>query len=527
MKSDLAETNSPQRHHLVGYGVFLILALPILAAGYFAYDRMNRDLTDLAVSRRQAITDLAANALKTKLDRLVDIGVSLAAAQNVRTSALNNQWPATMSAITRLQGFPALSDDFIDRIVVTDENGIEQGAYPENSVEIGRNLSFREWFQPVAKDNLPYYLSSAYHRTATPQYNIVAVAVPVRDDHNALQAIIVLEVPVYRFLDLSNSVEVGPNGFAYFVDQKGQVIAHPKYDLKNGELVDYSSIPAVQAAFREEKGINVFYNQIENEERLTAYRQIQKYHWAVIVQQPIASAFQERDGILNNVRAAIFIIIIIAGIIAYAFMRGFKHRNAGGIGPGSPEGGFTLIELLVVIGIIIVLSVVVVIVLNPTELLKQSRDSRRLSDMRTLKTALNLYVVDVRTPNLATGGLGYNACYLSTPQSNGTTAAKCGVFSGTYSSGNASTTAALLRNIDGTGWLPVDLTQISAGTPVSALPIDPINNSSTYYAYAATSTWQYELNTFLESSKYTNNLINDGGDNVNVYETGNRPGLNL
>src|ERR1700677_2137794 len=56
--------------------------------------------------------------------------------------------------------------------------------------------------------------------------------------------------------------------------------------------------------------------------------------------------------------------------------------------------GFTLIELLVVIAIIAILSVVVILTLNPAELLRQNRDSSRLSDMTTLNDAVSLYSQD-------------------------------------------------------------------------------------------------------------------------------------
>ena len=59
--------------------------------------------------------------------------------------------------------------------------------------------------------------------------------------------------------------------------------------------------------------------------------------------------------------------------------------------------GFTLIELLVVIAIIAVLAVVVVLTLNPAELLRQARDSNRLSDFATMKSAISLYATDVAT----------------------------------------------------------------------------------------------------------------------------------
>jgi prepilin-type N-terminal cleavage/methylation domain-containing protein len=45
------------------------------------------------------------------------------------------------------------------------------------------------------------------------------------------------------------------------------------------------------------------------------------------------------------------------------------------------RSGFTLIELLIVIAIIAILSVVVVLALNPAEMLRESRDNNRVSDM--------------------------------------------------------------------------------------------------------------------------------------------------
>ena len=70
------------------------------------------------------------------------------------------------------------------------------------------------------------------------------------------------------------------------------------------------------------------------------------------------------------------------------------------------------------------------------------------------------------------------------------------------------------------------------GAPISALPIDPINQTSTgnYYTYVTGGSW--ELNTRLESNKYAYNPDNsqtisriDGGNNDYLYEIGTN--LNL
>ena len=56
--------------------------------------------------------------------------------------------------------------------------------------------------------------------------------------------------------------------------------------------------------------------------------------------------------------------------------------------------GFTLIELLVVIAILAVLAVAVTLILNPAELVRQGRDSTRLSDIGTVHRAIGLYFAD-------------------------------------------------------------------------------------------------------------------------------------
>src|ERR1700735_5064577 len=84
----------------------------------------------------------------------------------------------------------------------------------------------------------------------------------------------------------------------------------------------------------------------------------------------------------------------------------------------SQQDAFTLIELLVVIAIIAILSVVVILTLNPAQLLQQSRDSNRLSDLSVTNSALGVYA--------AQGGssLGSSSLvYVSIPDPSATTTA--------------------------------------------------------------------------------------------------------
>jgi len=121
----------------------------------------------------------------------------------------------------------------------------------------------------------------------------------------------------------------------------------------------------------------------------------------------------------------------------------------------SSRSAFTLIELLVVIAIIGILAIVVVMTLNPAELLRQSRDANRLSDLATLNSALSLYQTD---QNGASGfSLGNaSSVYLSLPDAS-STCTNLGLPTSSGSFNYACATAASSRNINNSGWIPVNL----------------------------------------------------------------------
>ncbi len=178
--------------------------------------------------------------------------------------------------------------------------------------------------------------------------------------------------------------------------------------------------------------------------------------------------------------------------------------------------GFTLIELLIVIAILGILSAAVVVVLNPGELLAQTRDSTRIDDMAKIQLAISNWLAGVDSPVMTDTG----------PFS--TSNATCGF-------GTCAVNATYA--VDGTGWVGVNLTQVPGGSPLATLPRDPTNNATYQYAYKGDSTNKtFELNTRLESQKQRGKMTTDGG-NANTcstwveetcyYEAGSDPGLNL
>jgi prepilin-type N-terminal cleavage/methylation domain-containing protein len=185
------------------------------------------------------------------------------------------------------------------------------------------------------------------------------------------------------------------------------------------------------------------------------------------------------------------------------------------------QHGFTLIELLIVVAIVAILAVVVVLTLNPAQLLRQARDSNRISDLSTMKGALTLYLADVATSSI--GGAG---CYAHSSSSMATCA------TGSRFAAGAVTTSTVIT-VTGGGWIPINFSSITSGSPISVEPVDPVNNATYFYAYRADSTnLVFEMNADMESTKYASGgsgdvETNDGGNQTAQYEVGTSPGLAL
>jgi prepilin-type N-terminal cleavage/methylation domain-containing protein len=196
---------------------------------------------------------------------------------------------------------------------------------------------------------------------------------------------------------------------------------------------------------------------------------------------------------------------------------------------------FTLVELLVTIAIIAILAVVVVTTINPMQLLAQSRDGNRISDVHNLYGTISFYKSDQLGSSQFSLG-SPSVVYVSLPDPAATTAAgsNCSslnlpVLPSSYSYHCAGPN--YYRKTNGTGWIPVNLSLSSTGSPLNSFPIDPTNTSSSrlYYTYTTNGS-QFEFTAAMESAKYklggsSDQVSGDGGLLAGVYEKGTQLGL--
>ena len=163
------------------------------------------------------------------------------------------------------------------------------------------------------------------------------------------------------------------------------------------------------------------------------------------------------------------------------------------------------------------ISTVTVLIINPAQMTAQSRDARRLTELKSLNSALSLAEVN----NIPMGSIA--TVYVSLPDDASPACDSLSLPSLPVGWEYACSTLANHRKVDGSGWVPVDFGQISYGSPLSVLPVDQVNDAvgGFYYTYTIEGGW--ELNAKMESSAYNAGgakdvVSNDGGDTDLLYE---------
>ncbi|BCX15370.1 MAG: hypothetical protein KatS3mg097_262 [Candidatus Parcubacteria bacterium] len=191
--------------------------------------------------------------------------------------------------------------------------------------------------------------------------------------------------------------------------------------------------------------------------------------------------------------------------------------------------GLTLLEIVIVVFILLIILTFFFSVFDYANFFKKSRDDKRIADLWALEMALTSYLMFNKNNPLALGptntGIGESeqSIFISVPVDVENLSA---LILGGYRLKQASSSN--LINIDGNGWLPVDLTTL-VNPPLVAYPVDPINsyNKKLFYAYVfKRNSSTFEINANLEFSDYKKNggidqTSYDSGDNDNVLEVGN------
>jgi signal transduction histidine kinase len=302
--------------------LLLVLVSPVILVAALGYEEIDRDLTALALQRRESLAFLAAATLKADLDRLRDIGVALGTRVRFRDLISRGRWE---EAVAILEHVPA-DFPFIERVFLADRAGTLMADSPALPGVRGTAFAHRDWYRG-AMETGQVYVSEIYRRAAEPQRTVLAVAFPVRAGDGAISGILVLQVRLARLLDWTRQVDLGQEGTLYLVDRKGHLAAHSSRDVE-AELLDVSERGPVRRALRGESGTTIESGDEGGAPLVASVRVVPDYRWGIVAEQPAAAAFAERDRALRRLLAACVLILLLAAALAILLLRALVERRA-------------------------------------------------------------------------------------------------------------------------------------------------------------------------------------------------------
>jgi signal transduction histidine kinase len=213
-------TKAAAARRLTRRAIYAIVLLPFGAAAGYSYFKIERVLNEAALARRGAFATLVATVLNEKFEHLADIGSALATRVRFGELVERGRWREAMQLLAAVpKTFP-----FIDRVFVTDGKGTLMADVPALPGAIGKNFAYRDWYREVKASGRPS-ISEVYRRWAHPQYEMIALSVPIAVQNDPMRGVLVLQIRSSTLLQWLGEIPAEQGGNVEIIDRKGRIAA--------------------------------------------------------------------------------------------------------------------------------------------------------------------------------------------------------------------------------------------------------------------------------------------------------------
>ena len=150
----------------------------------------------------------------------------------------------------------------------------------------------------------------------------MTIAVPIERFAGDVIGVLQAEVNLKYIGDVVSSITIGKAGYAYAVTRSGELIAHPDISLVL-QRRSVQPLAAVKAAFGSEPGViaqnALVAPNIQEKDVLSSFALIQNLDWAVIVDLPVAEAYEALYASIRRT-STLFLIGLGMALIASYFL---------------------------------------------------------------------------------------------------------------------------------------------------------------------------------------------------------------
>src|SRR5712691_832071 len=295
--------------------LYLLFVIPVLLGGAGLYVIQQNVFTQNAFQSDLGLAQAVALEVDTNMRAAAEIDRELSTSQ----AAIN----LNSNQLTSLFANASGAHPDISLYFVCDPSGKMIINYPFSQSTIGRNFSFRDYFQGALKNNSPFISSSRI--SATTHTRVVSVATRIMNGKGRIVGVMVINLSLDKLTShlntvhqrLSPSSEVG----LWVIDHKGQTIATTKGIFAFLDLPeDYAGlILAAHDALQGKAGNFITHGQTRD--WLYSYVPIPEEGWAIVVQRPTDVTFATLTDFQHGLIAALALLILGASFFWFMMHR--------------------------------------------------------------------------------------------------------------------------------------------------------------------------------------------------------------
>ncbi len=312
------------RSNILFFSILLICLLgPVLVIVSLIYSQVREETKNSYVSERQNNIDILGVLLGERIEKIRDIGISLATSPVVVKNIKEDKWEEALSAVVDVKKVAAS----IKRILLVDTTSKIMADTEKLDNAIGTSRGETDWYKGVSRTWEPY-VSEVVYRFAIPRVNVVNVVIPVLSgssldgdrtgplkDGERVIGLIVLQLMLEQFSDIAQSAyKRFDEGELLVVDQNGHLI-YSSIRKMTGVLIDLSSDRYVSQVMKEIKGSSSGSLKKRIGSDLVLAQKVKKYNWHIILIEPFANI----EAMLDQ-RIHMFYCLIFGGMVVYVLM---------------------------------------------------------------------------------------------------------------------------------------------------------------------------------------------------------------
>ncbi|MGL1930904.1 MAG: methyl-accepting chemotaxis protein [Desulfotalea sp.] len=309
-------------------GGLLAVLIPLLIVGIYAVNKSSSALLHVSEENAEHQAHAVAEAVEVTIELQAETAMAFSTGSQIRevmTKVKELGIDATIAEVSslrqNLKSKFALLDEHFMGIFVTDTDGLIITGELEGGKEYkGAQLGNLDYFLEAKRTGKPV-VSDIYKSKANGKIIFVACA-PIKSSNGDFLGIFGMSIKIQAINEIVAETEVGESGYAFMINKKGIINAHPKTDLiLKLDLTTLNGMEAISKTMLSgAAGVDEY--QYKGVHKVAGFAPISSQGWSVALTQDEEEFLVGPRAIRNSLIVIIIVSQLIIGFLIFFASKG-------------------------------------------------------------------------------------------------------------------------------------------------------------------------------------------------------------